>query len=141
MKAVKRIAVFLSLVLCGAFIPATSNSQNFEPLAGPGKKSWIGREFYVVYSFDKKPQMGIVILKLELYDKDNKKNSSFTITGNLDMPSMKGAHTSGDHPFVLNRKGDYLLPLDLVMPGEWEVQLVFTRDTNVIYRGSIRIHV
>ena len=30
---------------------------------------------------------------------------------------MSGAHDSGEVPFKLNRKGDYLLPVNIVMPG------------------------
>jgi hypothetical protein len=85
--------------------------------------------------------MGTVILKIEVFDKDGKKDSSLAIKGNLDMPSMRGAHASGEQNLQKNAKGDYLLALNLVMPGEWEVQLVFMKDQNIIHRGSIRIRV
>lgn len=132
---------FLVIPFCLAVIPVVSYSQEFEPMGAPGKKTSIGKDFTVVYSFDKKPQMGTVILRVEVFDKDGKKDTSLKITGKSDMPSMKGAHGTAVRSFQTNKKGDYLLPLDLVMPGAWEVELVFIQDKTVIHRGSIRFHV
>ncbi len=53
------------------------------------------------------------------------------------MPSMAGAHDSGEVAFKLNKKGDYLLPVNVVMPGGWEVRLTFSRNGVVIFRGRI----
>ena len=132
---------FLVVLFCLAAAPGISFSQDYEPMGSPGKKVPIGKDFTAVYFFDKKPQMGTVILKVEVFDKEGKKDTSLKITGKSDMPSMKGAHASGDTPMQLNKKGDYLMPVNLVMPGEWEVELVFIQDKNVIYRGSIRFNV
>jgi predicted metalloprotease len=49
---------------------------------------------------------------------------------------MKGAHESGDQPFKLSQKGDYLLPINIVMPGGWEVRLTLLKDGKVIFKGS-----
>ena len=57
------------------------------------------------------------------------------------MPSMRGAHDSGEVPFKLNKKGDYLLPVNVVMPGEWEVKLVFMKDKEPVFRGRITFKV
>jgi hypothetical protein len=57
------------------------------------------------------------------------------------MPSMSGAHDSGEVQFKLNRKGDYLLPVDIVMPGQWEIRLVFSSKKEVIFRGSFKFDV
>ena len=54
---------------------------------------------------------------------------------------MRGAHDSGEVPFKLNKKGDYLLPVNVVMPGEWEVKLIFMNDTGPIFRGRITFKV
>jgi hypothetical protein len=106
-----------------------------------GKKHWIGNDYYFIYSFDKKPQLGTVILKIELFAENGQKERSLEITGNADMPSMKGAHSSGHKPFKMNKKGDYLLPVNVVMPGDWEVELNFLEDKKVIYTGSVRFRV
>jgi len=113
----------------------------YNPLPGAGQKVWIGQEYYFIYSFDKKPQMGTVILKIQLFDKNGKRSTSLSITGDCGMPSMGSAHDSGSQPFKLNKKGDYLLPLNIVMPGEWEVKLHFSQDQKVIYYGNLKFKV
>jgi nitrogen fixation protein FixH len=141
MKSTKRIALQVCILLFLAVISAVAATETYEPMPGPGKKAQIGKDYTAVYSFDKKPQMGMVVLNLEIYDKEGKRDSSLKITGDLDMPTMKGAHGSGPKPLQLNKKGDYLLALHLMMPGEWEVQLEFLKEKTVIHRGSIRFHV
>ena len=111
------------------------------PLLKAGQKHWIGEEYYFIYNFDKKPQMGTIIMKVQVYAKDGKQDSLLEITGNADMPSMKGAHGTGEQIFKLNKKGDYLLPVNVVMPGEWEVVLNFLKDKKPVYTGSVRFNV
>jgi hypothetical protein len=111
------------------------------PVLKAGQKTWIGEEYYFVYDFDKKPQMGTIIMKIQMFTKGGKQDSSVEITGSADMPSMKGAHATGDQPFKLNKKGDYLLPVNVVMPGEWEVVLNFLKDKKPIYTGNVRFNV
>jgi len=57
------------------------------------------------------------------------------------MPSMRGAHDSGEVAFKLNKAGDYLLPVNVVMPGDWEVRLTFSRNGSVIFRGKVTFDV
>ena len=113
----------------------------YNPLPGAGQKVWIGQEYYFIYSLDKKPQMGTVILKIQLFDKQGKQSTSLSITGDSGMPSMGSAHDTGSQPFKLNKRGDYLLPLNIVMPGEWEVKLTFLKDKAAIYYGSLKFKV
>jgi hypothetical protein len=111
------------------------------PVLKAGQKTWIGEDYYFIYEFDKKPQMGTIIMKIQVFTKGGKQDSSMEITGSADMPSMKGAHSSGEQPFKLNKKGDYLLPVNVVMPGDWEVVLNFSKDKKPIYTGSVRFNV
>jgi hypothetical protein len=115
--------------------------RNTGPVLKAGQKTWIGDEYYFVYDFDKKPQMGTIIMKVQVFTKSGNQDSSVEITGSADMPSMKGAHSTGEQPFKLNKKGDYLLPVNVVMPGEWEVVLNFFKDKKPIYTGSVRFNV
>jgi hypothetical protein len=71
--------------------------------------------------------MGMIVVKVKLFDKSGARTTELGISGRADMPTMRGAHDSGDIAFKLNRKGDYLMPVNVVMPGGWEVRLVFTR--------------
>jgi hypothetical protein len=106
-----------------------------------GQKCWIGEEYYFIYTFDKRPQMGTIILKVKIFSKDDREDTSLDITGSADMPSMKGAHGTGNQSFKLNKKGEYLLPVNVVMPGEWEVVLNFLKDKKPLYTGSVRFNV
>ncbi len=115
--------------------PDTLREPEYAKLPGAGKKCWIGDSLYFTYEFDKKPKMGTAILKVKLFDKTGAQVSSLDIMGQSDMPSMRGAHDSGVVPFKLNKKGDYLLPVNVVMPGEWEVRLVFSMGEEVLFRG------
>lgn len=111
------------------------------PLLKAGQKHWIGEAYYFIYNFDKKPQMGTIIMKLQVFAKDGSQDRSLEITGSADMLSMKGAHSTGEQLFKMNKKGDYLLPVNVVMPGEWEVVLNFLKDKKPIYTGSVRFSV
>jgi len=118
-----------------------AQEPEFKDLPKAGKKCWIGEVNYFIYEFDKTPKMGPAILKVQLFDKDGKQVSDLEITGRSDMPSMKGAHDSGEVAFKLNKKGDYLLPVNIVMPGGWEVLLTFSRNKVVVFRGRISFDV
>jgi hypothetical protein len=115
---------------------ATGQTAVYPSMPGPGKKVPIGNDQYLIYGFDKKPKLGTVIMKVEIFTKEGKKDTSFEIKGDSGMPSMKGAHESGDQPFKLSQKGDYLLPINIVMPGGWEVRLTLLKDGKVIFKGS-----
>ncbi len=116
-------------------------APSFPSMPGPGKKVSIGNDYSFTYGFDKKPKLGTMIMKVEVFAKDGKKDTSLEIKADSGMPSMKGAHESGDRPFKLSNKGDYLLPIDVVMPGGWEVRFTFSKDGKVIFRGSYQFDV
>jgi hypothetical protein len=113
----------------------------YPSMPGPDKKVLIGKDYYFIYGFDKKPKMGIVIMKVELYSRDGKKETLLEVKADVGMPSMRGAHETGDRYFKLSRNGDYLLPIDIVMPGDWEIRLTILKDGKVIFRGSYQFDV
>ena len=119
----------------------TEHKPVFSSIPGPGKKVPLRSDYYFVYGFDKKPQMGTVIMKVEVYTMDGKKDTSMEIKGDAGMPSMRGAHETGERPFKLSKNGAYLLPIDIVMPGDWEIRLTFTKNGQVIFRGSYQFDV
>jgi len=148
-----------SLVICFVWLSQDSESQpgyrskgssaiagaeqtSVHPLMfGPGKKVSLGGDHYLIYGFDKKPKLGTLIMKVEIFTKEGKKDTSFEAKADADMPSMRGAHATGDRPFKLSNKGDYLLPIDIVMPGVWEIKLTVLKEGKVIFRGSHRFDV
>lgn len=119
----------------------TERAPDFAPMPGPGKKVWIGKEYYFVYGFDKNPAMGTVIMRVEVFTKDGRRETSLEIKGDAGMPSMRGAHETGERSFKLSKNGVYLLPVDIVMPGDWEIKLTLTKAGKVIFRGSYQFDV
>lgn len=113
----------------------------FPELRSSGKKCRIDDEFQFTYEFTEKPRLGTAILRVRVFDRDGDRSTAFTVLGRSDMPSMSGAHDSGDQEFKLNKKGDYLLPVNIVMPGEWEIKLTFKRGDTVVVRGAFRFDV
>ena len=123
-------------------VPAGAQAEPaFQDLPKSGKKCWIGEVNYFTWEFDKTPKMGTSILIIKLYDKDGKQVGDLSVTGRSDMPSMRGAHDSGETAFKTNKAGNYLLPVNIVMPGGWEVRLTFSRNGVVIFRGRITFDV
>lgn len=152
--AVAAVLIFLAAAAAAAAQPAGSccNSPGlvptgqagepvFQNLPKSGKKCWIGEVNYFTWEFDKTPKMGTSILIIKLYDKNGKRVSDLAIIGQSDMPSMRGAHDSGEVAFKTNKAGNYLMPVNVVMPGDWEVRLTFSRNGIVIFRGRITFDV
>jgi len=120
---------------------STEQTAAYPPMPGPGKKVSVGSDHYIVYGFDKKPKLGTLIMKVEIFTKEGKKDTSFEAKADADMPSMRGAHGTGDRPFKLSNKGDYLLPIDIVMPGDWEIKLTLFKEGKAIFKGSYQFNV
>jgi hypothetical protein len=125
----------------GSTVSGTERMQAYPPMPGPGKKVPVGSDHYLIYGFDKKPKLGTVIMKVEIFTKEGKKDTSMEIKADAGMPSMKGAHETGEQPFKLSQKGDYLLPINIVMPGDWEIRLTLLKEGKVIFRGSYQFDV
>jgi len=119
----------------------TGQASVFAAMPKPGKKVPIGNDSYLIYGFDKQLKMGTVIMKVDVYTPDGKRDTSLEILADSGMPSMRGAHESGDQPFKLSRKGEYLLPVNIVMPGDWEIRVTIKKDGKVIFRGSYKFDV
>ncbi len=117
--------------------PASDSTQIvYQPLPKPGEKVLIDSDHYFTYGFDKPPKIGVVIMRVEVFARDGQQDTSFIVRGDADMPSMRGAHSTGDKDFSLSAKGVYLLPVRLVMPGDWEIRLTFLKKGEVIFRGA-----
>lgn len=138
-----RVALVAAILLaCPVWAAAPDKGAGeFKPLPGPGEKCVLDGQHTFTYQFSEAPKMGTVILKIQVFDAGGKQVSPFAVTGSSDMPSMRGAHSSGDQKFKTNRRGDYLLPLDIVMPGGWEVRLTFSKDGKPVFQGSLKFDV
>ncbi len=105
------------------------------PLPKPGSKVPLNGGHYFVYGFDKPPKIGTRIMRVEIFSRDGARDTSFAVKGDADMPSMRGAHSTGDRDFAVSAKGVYLLPVQLVMPGDWEIRIDFVKDGKTVLRG------
>ena len=110
-------------------------------LPGENKDCPLPGGYHFTYKFASRPQLGTAILKIQVFDPAGRRTTDFSIKASYSMPDMKGAHDSDDQDFKLNRKGDYLLPVSVVMPGEWEVRLTFLKSKKRIHRGSFKFKV
>lgn len=125
----------------GTKMAGAAQMPEYPPMPGPGKKVPIGEGSYLIYDFDKPLKMGRVIMKVEVFTADGQKDTSLEVKADADMPSMRGAHGTGDRPFQLSKKGDYLLPVSIVMPGDWEIKLTVLKAGKVIFRGRYNFNV
>jgi hypothetical protein len=114
---------------------------DYPPLAAPGQKVAIGNGYYLIYGFDKKPKLGTIIMKVEIFNQNGNKDTSLEVMADAGMPSMRGAHETGDRPFVLSKKGDYLLPINIVMPGDWEIRVTVRKGGKGIFRARYNFEV
>ncbi len=149
------VAFGLGLAILGPTAPAFSHAAGgtnapalrpaetpeYPELPGFGKKCPIDDDFYFTYEFTEKPKMGTAILRVRVIDREGNQSTAFSVLGHSDMPAMAGGHDSGEQEFKLNKRGDYLLPVNVVMPGEWEVKLTIKRGDVVVLRGAFRFDV
>ena len=119
----------------GAATPPTAGNKADVTLPKPGAKVPLGKDHYFTYGFTQPPKLGNAIMRVEIFTLAGQRDRSFTVRGDADMPSMRGAHSSGPKPFALSAKGAYLLPVQLVMPGDWEIKLSFEKAGATGLRG------
>jgi hypothetical protein len=113
-----------------------AEDKDFPKLVKPGDKVVLDADYYFIYGFNKPPKMGTAIMKVEIFTREGKKDTSFVVKGDLDMPSMRGAHSTGEKEFELSKNGAYLLPSHLVMPGGWEFKFRFEKNGKTVFRGA-----
>jgi len=119
----------------------TVKAESYKSLPKPGEKIPLAAGYFFVYSFDKPPKLGTTIMRVEIFNRDGRRDTTFVVKGDADMPSMSGAHQTGNKEFSLSAKGVYLLPVQLVMPGEWELRLTFEKDGKPVLFGAYRFEV
>jgi hypothetical protein len=109
-------------------------------LPGEGRACGLPGGLRFSYRFASRPQLGMVVLKVQVFGRDGTRVTALKVSGRTSMPQMKDMD-SGEQAFMLNRKGDYLLPVDIGMPGDWQVVLSFYKDAKRIYRGKIEFKI
>ncbi len=116
--------------------PSPAAQVVYQHLPKPGEKIPLDDDHYFIYGFEKPPKLGMDIMRVDIFTRDGKRDTSFVVKGDADMPSMRGAHSSGEKEYSLSAKGVYLKPIRLVMPGDWEVTFIFVKKGKVVFRGA-----
>lgn len=70
--------------------------ENSKMLPKSGERVPLDPDHYFVYGFDKAPKLGTIIMKVEIFALKGSHDTTFVVKGNVDMPSMRGAHSTGD---------------------------------------------
>jgi hypothetical protein len=136
---VAALLLFCSVCATPSLLGAVTSSPlqtSFPSLPKPGTKVPIDANCHFTYGFVKEPKIGTAIMRVEVFTRDGKRDTSFLVKGDADMPSMRGAHSAGEKEFSLSGNGVYLLPVRLVMPGDWEIRFTFVKDGRVVFRGA-----
>ena len=114
---------------------AAEQKPAFPAMPEPGKKVSIGNDEYMIYEFTTKPKLGMVVVKIQVFNKNGEKDTSLAITVDTGMPSMPSMG-EGHETFKLSKNGDYLTPIDITMPGDWEIKVTIMKAGKVLFRGS-----
>ncbi|MDD2804247.1 MAG: hypothetical protein PHV33_01730 [Elusimicrobiales bacterium] len=116
--------------------PPRSLTAKLPELAPEGKKNPLPGGGWFTWSFAARPKLGTAIIKVQLFDKAGSREKNLEFIGESGMPSMP-YHDSGPVKFQLNKKGDYLLPVDLVMAGEWQLTIRVRKEKREIYAAKV----
>jgi hypothetical protein len=130
-----------SMPLGAGAAPQNLKPEDHKPLPKPGEKVPIDADHYFVYGFASPPKLGTAVMRVEIFTHDGRRDSTFVVKGEVDMPSMRGAHKTGNKEFSLSAKGVYLLPVPLVMPGDWEFRFTFEKSGKTVSLGAYQFEV
>lgn len=116
--------------------PQAASPAALAALAPQGEKNPLPAGGWFTWKFAEKPRLGTVIVRVQVFNRDGRQEKTAEVTGESGMPSMR-YHDSGPARFKLNRKGDYLLPVDVVMPGEWQLVIRVKQAKKEVYAGKV----
>lgn len=143
MKGLSMAALLLLMTACGGqdstprpAPPPGAVAPGSSLLAAAGEKNPLPDGGWFTWQFAEKPKLGTMIVKVQVFDKTGARIQSAEVVGEYGMPSMR-YHDSGPVKFQLSKKGDYLLPVEVVMPGEWELLIRVKQDEQEIYAGKV----
>lgn len=156
MKNTRLIAVGLMVILpimvfaqhCGGCpegsrkpTPAKQTEATWLQAKDAGKPYSIDKSYTFEWEFSKSPKIGNNTLIVRVSKDGKRVSEGVEIFGSADMPSMKGAHSTGDIALKTNKKGDFLLPVSFVMLGDWEISLTFKSADKTINKANIPVSI
>ena len=107
--------------------------------AADGRPAIAGNnDYFIKYEWPEKPKLGTYTLKVNLVDNAGAPVEDAEVVVSYDMPSMRGAHATTEN-MKQNARGDYLLPIHFVMPGDWEIIISAYKDEKEIATELIEL--
>ena len=136
----KKSLIFLTIFITWFLTPSIFAGTGMQDLGQPGTKTVIGTDLTFTYSFNVHPALGMVVLKVKVTDRDGNPVEGLTIKGISDMPEMHDSN-SGKVKFLQNKKKDFLLPINVTMPGKWQVTITVEKGKKPLLNGVINFNV
>jgi len=131
------VAVFVMVIVCvgcGSQSPPVGVDEKNDnetttdsPAAADSTEAAIGTDYSIKYEWPEKPKVGSYTLKVNLVDNTDASVEGAEVKVSYDMPSMRGHHAKTE-TMKQNAKGDYLLPINFAMPGDWEIIVSAYKD-------------
>ena len=81
---------------------ASTAKKDYQILPKPGEKIPIDADYYFTYGFDKQPKIGMVIMRVEIFTRDGKRDTSFVVRGDCRHAFHEGSpqcRRKGVQPF------------------------------------------
>lgn len=122
-------------------IGSPTSSQPSAVLTRAGRKYQINQNLFIKFNWNQRPRIGNRILSVELLDSNNNKLTNLNVTANAYMPSMRGAHDTGDRPMQLNRNQRYSIPVHFMMLGDWEIEIKIRRGNALLGNAVVRLDI
>ena len=133
MKKTTALLITAFVFVIGITLPAGTTPKE-------GKVNVINSEYSFTYNFPEKPKLGTYVLKVNLF-KNNEKVKDLTVLVSYNMPTCSH-HSSGKLVTMqLNKKNDYLIPLNFVMRGTWEITLIFQRNGKNLHSEKFSVEI
>lgn len=101
----------------------------------------INDQYTMSYAFAEKPKMGSSVLKVTVFDGKGNQSTDLNVMIGYDMPAMRGHHGLGSVLVSPNKNNVYLLPVEFVMPGKWEITLIFSKNNQTLHTETMEIDI
>ena len=99
-----------------------------------------GGEYILKHEWPEKPKVGSYTLKVNLVDKSGKSVEGVEVAVKHDMPKMR-CNSGGSGVMKQNNKGDYLLPINFAMRGDWRIVISARKEGIEIATKTILLNI
>lgn len=145
MKHINEGIITMLILLTAAVLFSEAEKIESDPLEiqlirRANRSHSINDDYYVTYSWASRPRIGQNVLIVKLLDENRNQVQDLEISAVSSMPEMSCCPDSEEQFMRLNRNGDYLLPINFTMLGDWEVILSFWQDEEFVTNARIKHH-